>query len=160
MQVIWYNLIKLYTRVRITYHLIFMQNSCISKSSLLTCFYFFFFFFFFNLTLNLKWGHNTTSPIYSWHKCKAINVSRKIFPQKSTLHSVWHKKTHNICRKEYFTQKISILFKNLATYRKNSIKMSPSEWLYIKGVIHADMGFHLNQSIFISDIIYGLSWKT
>lgn len=38
--------------------------------------------------------------------------------------------------------------------------MSPSEWLYIKGVIHADMGFHLNQSIFISDIIYGLSWKT
>lgn len=70
------------------------------------------------------------------------------------------KKTHNICRKEYFTQKISILFKNLATYRKNSIKMSPSEWLYIKGVIHADMGFHLNQSIFISDIIYGLSWKT
>lgn len=70
------------------------------------------------------------------------------------------KKPHNIRRKEYFTQKISILFKNLATYRKNSIKMSPSEWLYIKGVIHADMGFHLNQSIFISDIIYGLSWKT
>lgn len=60
----------------------------------------------------------------------------------------------NILHKKY------LLFKNLATYRKNSIKMSPSEWLYIKGVIHADMGFHLNQSIFISDIIYGLSWKT
>lgn len=99
-------------------------------------------------------------PLPFTHGRNVSNVSRKRFPQKSTLHSVWHKKTHNICRKEYFTQKISILFKNLATYRKNSIKMSPSEWLYIKGVIHADMGFHLNQSIFISDIIYGLSWKT
>lgn len=121
-------------------------------------FLFLFFLFFFNLTLNLKWG--LLPPLSFTHGRNVSNVSRKRFPQKSTLHSVWHKKTHNICRKEYFTQKISILFKNLATYRKNSIKMSPSEWLYIKGVIHADMGFHLNQSIFISDIIYGLSWKT
>lgn len=99
-------------------------------------------------------------PLPFTHDRNVSSVSRKIFPQKSTLHSQCDIKTHKICRKEYFTQKISILFKNLATYRKNSIKMSPLEWLYIKGVIHADMGFHLNQSIFISDIIYGFSWKT
>lgn len=38
--------------------------------------------------------------------------------------------------------------------------MSFSKLLHFKGLKHADMGFHLNQSIFISDIIYGFSSNT